>query len=262
VGTARAGDGEVNGLAVVIPAYNEAASIGATLAALAAQTDRGFRLIVVDNASTDDTAAVVHRFAATAPFPIEIVTETEPGAGTAADTGFRHAIASGATLLARTDADCLPAPDWVATLRAYLGTGVEMVCGRSVPRRDERPSWAERTVFPAAVRLAALYGRYRRAHRKPEFRSPYVLVHGHNLALTADLYQRCGGTPREALEDGSEDVTLLNRARRVTSRIARAEDVVVEASLRRLRAWGSRHTLLWYWDRRWRPPTSPDVHVR
>lgn len=248
-------------LAVIVPAYDEAGSIGGTLAALARQTDHGFRLIVVDNASTDDTAGVVRRFAATAPFPVEVVTETERGAGTAADTGFRHAIATGAGYLARTDADCLPASDWVATLRAYL-RDCDLVCGRSVPRRDERPTWAERHVFPAAVRLAAVYGRYRKAHRRPEFRSPYVLVHGHNLALTADLYLRCGGTAREALEAGSEDVTLLNRARRVTGRIVRAEDLVVEASLRRLRAWGARRTLLWYWDRRWRPPTSSQVHVR
>ncbi|MDI6102507.1 glycosyltransferase family 2 protein [Actinoplanes sp. NEAU-A12] len=252
----------LSGLAVVVPAYNEAASIGGTLAALAAQTDHAFRLVVVDNASTDGTAGLVRRFAATAPFPVEVVTETEPGAGTAADTGFRHAIATGATLLARTDADCLPAANWVATLRAYLDAGGEMVCGRSVPRRDERPSWAEANVFPAAVRLAALYGRYRKKHRAAEFRTPFVLVHGHNLALTADLYRRCGGTAREALEDGSEDVTLLNRARRCTDRIIRAEDVVVEASLRRLRAWGARRTLMWYWDRRYRPPTSPQVHVR
>ncbi|MBO3737014.1 glycosyltransferase family 2 protein [Actinoplanes flavus] len=250
------------GLAVIVPAFDEAATIGAVLEALAAQTDRDFRLIVVDNASTDGTAGVVRRFAVGAPFPVEVVTEPAPGAGTAADTGFRHAIATGATLLLRTDADCRPAPDWVATARAHLSTGAELVCGRSVPRRDENPTWAERHVFPAAVRLAALYGRYRKAHRDPAYRTPYVLIHGHNLAVTADLYQRCGGTARERLEDGSEDVTMLNRARRETGRIVRAENVVVEASLRRLRAWGARRTLLWYWDRRWRPPTSTEVHVR
>ncbi|GAA4600400.1 glycosyltransferase involved in cell wall biosynthesis [Actinoplanes octamycinicus] len=247
-------------LAVIVPAFDEAASIGATLGALAAQTDTDFTLVVVDNGSTDGTAAVVRDFAA--PFPIEVITEPERGAGTAADTGFRYAIAHGATLLARTDADCRPAPDWVATARRHLTGGTDLACGRSVPRRDEHPSFAERHVFPAVVRLAALYGRYRSAHRAAGYRTPYVLVHGHNLALTADLYRRCGGTAREPLEAGSEDVTLLNRARRHTDRIIRAEDMVVEASLRRLRAWGARRTLLWYWDRRWRPPTSSEVHVR
>ncbi|BBH67221.1 glycosyl transferase [Actinoplanes sp. OR16] len=249
-------------LAVIVPAYNESSAIGGALAALAAQSDLDFRLVVVDNACTDDTAAVVRRFAATAPFPVEIVTEPSPGAGTAADTGFRHAIAGGATLLARTDADCLPAPDWIATLRSYMEEGAEMACGRSIPRRDEDPSWTERVIFPAVVRLAATYGRYRRAHRSPEFRTPYVLVHGHNLAMSAWLYLSCGGTAREPLEDGSEDVTLLNRARRHTSRIVRAEDMVVESSLRRLRAWGPKRTLLWHWDRRFRPPTPAEVHIR
>ncbi len=241
-------------LAVIVPALDEASSIGATLAALAAQTDLDFTLVVVDNASTDGTAAVVRAF--DAPFGVQVIVEPEPGAGTAADTGFRHAIAAGATLLLRTDADCVPAPDWVATARAVLAGGAELVCGRSVPRRDEHPTLLERYAFPAAVRAAALYGRWRRAHRDPAFRTPYVLVHGHNLAITAELYLRCGGTARERLVDGSEDVTLLNRARRHSSRVVRAEHLVVQASLRRLRAWGPRRTLLWHWDRRYRPPAE------
>ena len=44
-------------------------------------------------------------------------------------------------------------------------------------------------------------------------------------------------------------------------RIVRAEHLVVESSLRRLRAWGARRTLLWHWDRRYRPEPAA-VHVR
>jgi glycosyltransferase involved in cell wall biosynthesis len=242
---------------VVVPAYQEADSIGATLAALAAQIDLDFSLVVVDNGSTDGTADVVRGFAA--PFPVFVVDEPAPGAGTAADTGFRFAIERGATRIARTDADCVPDRAWIAVAKAALDAGAEFVCGRSVVRRDERPTWAERHVYPAAVRVAALYGRFRSAHRGPEFRTPYVLCHGHNLAVTADLYLRCGGFPRVPLDGPPDDVELLNRARRHTSRVMRAESMVVGTSLRRLRAWGPRRLLLWLWDRRYRPA---DPHVR
>ncbi|MFJ3877491.1 glycosyltransferase family 2 protein [Streptomyces sp. NPDC090077] len=247
---------------VVVPAYDEEASIGGTLAALAAQRDTGFRLVVVDNASTDGTARIVREFARSAPFPVELVHEPEPGAGTAADTGFRHAVRGGARLLLRTDADCLPARDWTAVARAEFGRGAEVLCGRSVPRRDERPTFAEARLLPALVRLSALYGRRRSAHRDPRYLAPYVLCHGHNLGITAELYVRCGGAPRERLEEGSEDVTLLNRAREHSARVVRVEHLVVQSSLRRLRSWGARRTLLWYWDRRYRPADTKEVHVR
>jgi glycosyltransferase involved in cell wall biosynthesis len=244
----------VRDLAVIVPARNEARLLPGLLAALAAQHDPAFTVVLVDNASTDGTVSSVR----SSRLDIAVVSERSLGAGTAADTGFRHAIDAGARFLARTDADCLPAPDWTAAIRRHFRAGAEMICGRSVPRRDEHPGVLERHLYPAVVRAAARYGR--RQHRGPGFRTPFVLVHGHNLALTADLYLRSGGTPRELLTEGSEDVTLLNRCRRVTDRIVRAEDVVVESSLRRLRAWGPRRTLLWHWDRRYRPtPEEADI---
>ncbi|MEU9992952.1 glycosyltransferase family 2 protein [Streptomyces sp. NPDC048045] len=246
----------------VVPAYNEEVRIGATLAALASQTDTDFTLVVVDNASSDATADLVRRFAATAPLPVHLVREDEPGTGAAADTGFRCAIGRGAGLLVRTDADCLPARDWIAAAREEFVRGTEMACGRSLPRRDENPTLAERYLLPPVTRATALYGRRRREHPHPRYRAPYVLCHGHNLAITAALYTRCGGTPRIPLEGPPEDVALLNRAREHSDRIARAERMVVHTSLRRLRAWGARRTLLWCWDRRYRPADVTEVHVR
>ena len=46
---------------VVVPAFDEQAGIARTIAALAAQRDRDFHLVVVDNASTDDTARETER---------------------------------------------------------------------------------------------------------------------------------------------------------------------------------------------------------
>ena len=46
-------------ISVVIPARNEAAHIGATLDSVRAQTHTNLQIIVVDNASTDDTARIV-----------------------------------------------------------------------------------------------------------------------------------------------------------------------------------------------------------
>ncbi|UNO38389.1 glycosyltransferase [Streptomyces sp. MST-110588] len=247
---------------VVVPAFNEAAVLSGALSALAAQSDTSFSLVVVDNASTDATPGIVRRFAGTAPFPVHLVHEGQPGAGAAADTGFRHAIAHGAAYLLRTDADCLPARHWTAAAKAEFQRGTEMVCGRSLPRPDEAPSLAERYLLPAVVRITALYGRYRAAHRHPRYRAPYVLCHGHNLGITAELYLRCGGAPRIPLEGPPEDVVLLNRAREHSDRVARAEGMVVHHSLRRLRAWGARRTLLWCWDRRYRPADPRKVHVR
>ncbi|MFE6667281.1 glycosyltransferase family 2 protein [Streptomyces sp. NPDC057697] len=254
--------GSAEPLWVVVPAYNEEAGIGATLAALASQTDTDFVLVAVDNASTDATSDVVRRFAATAPFPVHLVHEEERGTGAAVDTGFRYAVAHGAESLVRTDADCLPDAGWIAAARAEFARGTDMACGRSLPRHDENPSFAERHLLPAAIRLTAVYGRYRTEHRHPRYRAPYVLCHGHNLAITAALYLRCGGTPRTPLEGPAEDVVLLNRAREHSERITRAEHMVVRTSLRRLRAWGARRTLLWCWDRRYCPADPKQVHVR
>jgi GT2 family glycosyltransferase len=247
---------------VVVPAYQEVAGITATLDALAAQQDTGFELVVVDNASTDGTADVVRRWAAGAPFPVHVLDESERGTGCAVDTGIRFAIAHGAGLLARTDADALPVPDWTARVRSRFAKGAEVICGASVPRRDEDPSFAERHVLPAVQRLLAVYGRFRGEHRGPAYLAPYVLCHGHDFAITADVYVRCGGALRVPLEAEDEDVALLNRARQHTAAVVRAEEVVVENSLRRLRAWGVRRTLYWYWDRRWTPDTVEEVHVR
>jgi glycosyltransferase involved in cell wall biosynthesis len=239
---------------VVIPARNEERSIGATLWRLTEQTDVDFDVVVVDNASTDRTAAVAASFADR--LRLRVIDEAAKGTGTAADTGMRYAIAHGARHVARTDADCLPAVGWVAAARRGLGGGLGLVSGPLRPRTDEvalKP-W-ERWLLPAVVSTAAAFGRVRPGNRDAAYLGPYLMMPGCNLAITAELYAASGGFPRAAIEEVHEDRALVNRVRRITRAYGRRRDMTVYGSVRRLRAYGLIGTLAWYADHRYTPGT-------
>ncbi|MFC8717930.1 glycosyltransferase family A protein [Kitasatospora sp. NPDC057198] len=241
---------------VVVPAYQEAARIDGALHALAAQHDRDFTLLVVDNGSTDTTADQVLAFARTAPFPVHLITEPEKGVGCAVDTGFRHAIAHGATLLARTDADCLPEPGWAGAARTAMHASGGLVCGRVTARRDEHGP-AGRAVFRVLVALGALFGRIRPAHRRRHgYLTPYRMHAGNNMAVTAALYLATEGMPRRP---SPTDRDFINRVRRHTTAIVHRPDMVVQNSTRRIRAYGLRGTARWYLER---GAGARDVDVR
>jgi glycosyltransferase involved in cell wall biosynthesis len=247
-------------LAVVVPMLNEARGILPTLEALAAQRDADFDAVFVDNGSVDATVAVVEGFASQRGLRRwRVIHESQKGTGAAADTGMRAAIAAGAGLLARTDADCLPREDWTAAVRRALtprsegGLGLRLVGGELVPRRDEGLGWPTRLALRGAVHLAEAFGRVRSGNRSPEYLGPYMMAAGCNVGITAELYEAAGGFPRTRIEDLHEDRALVNAVRRITRDYARRSDVVVRGSSRRVQAWGLKNTLLWYKDHAYRP---------
>lgn len=98
---------------VIIPAYDAATTIGDTLWALRHQpvADKEIEIIVVDDGSADATGAVASALGA------RVLTQANAGPAAARNAGARAARGS---LLLFTDADCIPAPDWVAQLTAPL----------------------------------------------------------------------------------------------------------------------------------------------
>lgn len=238
--------------AVVVPIYNEEAGLRATLESLALQSDRAFALFVVDNGSTDRSAEIAAGFATVAPFPVQLLHDPQKGTGAASDTGFRAAIAAGARIIARTDADCIPHVDWVRNLKqAMLTEGLEFVAGKIRPRPDEALSRADRLILPAMIWIAEHYGRLHR--RGPQFKYPYFMAAGNNLAVTASLYERAGGFPRTAIEEMHEDRALSESIRTLTTRAAVRPEVIVYNSARRVRAYGYLNTLRWYRNHGYRP---------
>ena len=101
-------------LTVVIPCRDDAEFLEACLAALAAQTHPADRVIVVDNGSTDASAAIARAFGA------EVFDEPLVGIWPAAARGYDEAAGS-TDIIARLDADSRPHPDWIARLvRAFV----------------------------------------------------------------------------------------------------------------------------------------------
>src|SRR4051812_11023605 len=101
-------------ISIVIATKNREALLDETLAALAAQQwprDR-FEVLVADNGSTDDTRAVVQSAARRAGAPrITYRYVATPGKSHAVNALFEEV---NGELIALTDDDVLPEPDWLA----------------------------------------------------------------------------------------------------------------------------------------------------
>lgn len=98
-------------ISIIIPAYNEARTLPACLDAIAAQTVTPDEVIVVDNNSTDSTAAVASSY----PF-VTVVFEKRQGIAFARNKGFDTATNE---LLARVDADTRLPADWVESIQKF-----------------------------------------------------------------------------------------------------------------------------------------------
>lgn len=91
---------------IVVPAYNAEAALARCLAGLLNQTvpKENYEVIIVDDASTDGTAAVA------AQYPVQVVRQPHGGPAEARNRGAKLASAS---VLVFTDADCVPTSTWL-----------------------------------------------------------------------------------------------------------------------------------------------------
>ena len=139
---------------VVVPAHNEADGLAATLGALRAQdVDAAYEVLVVDNASTDATAAIARAHGA------RVVPEPRRGVCQARQTGVD---AARGEVIASTDADTVAPADWLRRLDDALRADPALVAVAGPCRYADPPWWA--AVFPPAFfvvvdRLHARTGR-------------------------------------------------------------------------------------------------------
>lgn len=139
-------------VSVVVATWNRSGYLGELHAALVAQSmskDR-FEVVVVDNGSSDDTAAVLSAIAASSPLRMAVVrleANRGPAGGRNAGAGYCRA-----PLLAVTDDDCLPTPTWLTGIvAAFTDTDVVLVQGRVDPdpsRYADAGSWDHTVSIP------------------------------------------------------------------------------------------------------------------
>ena len=192
-------------ISVVIAARNEAERLPALLDALAAQTHAEFEVIVVDDASDDETAALVEAQAA-ADTRFRLVRVGEPVA-----PRKKHALARGIAAarherLAFTDADCAPPPGWLAGLarHAVAEPGAVLV-GYGPYRRAPGVlnAFVRYETLVTALFTAAAVG----------WERPYMAV-GRNFSYPKSLFDEIGGFEHSLASLSGDDDLLVQEVAR------------------------------------------------
>jgi GT2 family glycosyltransferase len=183
---------------IVIPTRNRAARLRACLESLVAQDLQDFEVIVVDNASEDETEAVAHKRGLT-PFVRYLRLSGARGPAVARNVGWR---AAQGELVVFTDDDVVARPGWLATLiAAHERDPDAVVQGRTEIDPREAP------------RLGA-FGRSQQVTSGP---GPWFQTC--NIAYPRALLERLGGFDESFTDASGEDTDLGWRALEAGTRV-------------------------------------------
>jgi glycosyltransferase involved in cell wall biosynthesis/MoaA/NifB/PqqE/SkfB family radical SAM enzyme len=185
-------------VSIIIPNRNGAATIDRCLEAALASRYGNFELIVVDDASEDDSLARIRRF------PCRVV--PLPRHGGAAHARNAGARASRGEMLFFTDADCLLEPDAVARAIERLRGSADLVVGGTYTLAACEPRFFDR--------FQSIFVHYFETKRAPQ--ADYLAAHA--LALSASTFRRHGGFAESGLPI-LEDVEFSHRLRRAGCRL-------------------------------------------
>jgi glycosyltransferase involved in cell wall biosynthesis len=199
---------------VVIATYNRAGDLRATLESLAGiRTAAPWEVVVVDNNSSDGTAAVVHDRAAQFAVPLRYVHEPVQGRSAALNAGIA---AARGRIIVTTDDDVRVEEDWLDQAGSALDRlRCDYIGGRVLPLwGGPRPAWLSETSGPHWAVIALLD--YGPSSIELTTRMPL----GVNMAFRREAFDRVGGwDPRIGRKAG----TLLGQEVREWCIRARAQ---------------------------------------
>jgi lipopolysaccharide/colanic/teichoic acid biosynthesis glycosyltransferase/GT2 family glycosyltransferase len=233
---------------IIVPVYNSQNTIGQCLDGLICQTIKrdAYEILLVDDGSTDDTARIVENYPEIRYLPVK-----HGGPAAARNAG---SYAARGEILAFTDSDCIPAPDWLEKLTAPFEN--PKVVGVKGAYRSQQKS-----IMARFVQLEYEY-KYRRMAEQPSI----DFIDTYSAAYQRDIFLKNGGFEISFSTPSVEDQELSFRlASKGYLLVFEPEAIVFHKHDANIKEYFYRKTGIGYWKAymlRWLPQkTFTDSHT-
>lgn len=172
-------------VSAIICTYNRAKYLGPAIDSLLDQTVplSDYELIIVDNASTDDTARIAKGYGS----KVKYIFEPNQGLSYARNAGFKN---SRAEIVAYMDDDAIACRDWIENIIKAFSIGPEIGAagGKIEPIWEgKKPRWATKELYP--------HFSCQDKGPNPFYLKEYDYFFGGNAAYRKEILYNCGGFP-------------------------------------------------------------------
>jgi glycosyltransferase involved in cell wall biosynthesis len=192
-------------ISVIVPNHNGSGTIGKCLEALFSSDYDNFEVIVVDDASGDDSVAIIQRF------PSRLVSlDCHAGASKARNSGAR---AASGELLFFIDADCVVERDTLSLVNRAAQGRRQVVCGGTYAKTAY-----DDTFFSTFQSVFINYSETKKS--EPDY------IASHAMVIDRRTFQQSDGFPEDFMPI-IEDVEFSHRLKRTGIKLAMEPSILV-----------------------------------
>lgn len=215
-------------VSVLIPAYNEEKYILKALECIIQQDYANYEVIVIDNASTDQTSTIVREFIEINKWEthIKLIYEGRKGTQYAREAGRKQATGS---IIAQIDADCLPLKNWIKK-------GVKELKGNRIVAVSGPYDYFDSPFFIRLLTLLSQFSFLKAMNSFVQFARRGAILIGGNILIKAEVLEKSGGY-NTSLSFYGDDVDMALKASSF-GKVVFCNRLVMKTSSRRYSAQG------------------------